>query len=64
MTVCRYTPFAHGPDDSPEMILARIGEGKFPMMGGNWEHVSPSAKVWLTYSHSMLQLFTLLLLLT
>ncbi len=39
-----YTPFAHGPDDSPEVILARIGEGKFPMNGGNWEHVSPSAK--------------------
>jgi len=40
----RSTPFATGPDDSPEAILARIGEGKLPMMGGNWDLVSAAAK--------------------
>lgn len=38
------TPFAHGPDDTAQNILARIGEGKFIMEGGNWEHISSMAK--------------------
>ncbi|KAF3812916.1 hypothetical protein GH733_019258 [Mirounga leonina] len=28
-----YTPFANGPDDTPEEILARIGSGKFSLSG-------------------------------
>lgn len=39
-----HTPFANGPDDTPEMILSRIGEGKFAMTGGNWDVISPAAK--------------------
>ncbi|CAG5120317.1 unnamed protein product [Candidula unifasciata] len=39
-----YTPFANGPNDTPNDILARIGEGKFSLVGGNWESVSPQAK--------------------
>ena len=39
------TPFAHGPDDTAQDILARIGEGKFSMEGGNWGHISNMAKV-------------------
>ncbi|XP_071954782.1 ribosomal protein S6 kinase alpha-3-like [Antedon mediterranea] len=38
------TPFAHGPDDTPESILARIGEGQFNMDTGNWDYVSNNAK--------------------
>ncbi len=41
----RHTPFANGPNDTPNEILSRIGEGKFPLTGGNWDSVSPSAKV-------------------
>lgn len=41
----RHTPFATGPNDSPKDILARIGEGKFTISGGNWDSVSPGAKV-------------------
>lgn len=40
----RSTPFATGPDDTPKQILARIGEGKIPLVGGNWDSVSSSAK--------------------
>jgi len=40
----RNTPFANGADDSMEQILARIGEGKFAMTGGNWDVVSSGAK--------------------
>ena len=40
----RCTPFATGPEDTPKQILARIGEGKIPLSGGNWDSVSPSAK--------------------
>ncbi len=43
-TTCRCTPFATGPEDTPKKILARIGEGKIPLSGGNWDSVSPSAK--------------------
>ncbi|XP_077977201.1 ribosomal protein S6 kinase alpha-3-like isoform X2 [Glandiceps talaboti] len=39
-----YTPFAHGPDDTPKDILTRIGEGKFSMQGNIWDHISPMAK--------------------
>lgn len=39
-----YTPFANGPDDTPEEILNRIGSGKFSLKGGNWDTVSDSAK--------------------
>lgn len=40
----RHTPFANGPNDTPGDILARIGEGKFSLSGGNWDSVSPLAK--------------------
>ena len=40
----RSTPFATGPEDTPKQILARIGEGKISLTGGNWDSVSPSAK--------------------
>ncbi|KAM9020634.1 ribosomal protein S6 kinase alpha-3 isoform X4 [Lathamus discolor] len=39
-----YTPFANGPDDTPEEILARIGSGKFSLSGGYWNTVSETAK--------------------
>ncbi|XP_010178026.1 PREDICTED: ribosomal protein S6 kinase alpha-3, partial [Mesitornis unicolor] len=39
-----YTPFANGPDDTPELILARIGSGKFSLSGGYWNTVSDTAK--------------------
>uniref|UniRef100_A0A4W5QYD1 non-specific serine/threonine protein kinase n=1 Tax=Hucho hucho TaxID=62062 RepID=A0A4W5QYD1_9TELE len=35
-----FTPFANGPDDTPEEILARIGSGKYALTGGNWDRVS------------------------
>jgi len=38
------TPFATGPEDTPQQILARIGEGKVPLSGGNWDSISASAK--------------------
>ncbi|KAL4624708.1 ribosomal protein S6 kinase alpha-3 isoform X1 [Arapaima gigas] len=43
-----FTPFANGPDDTPEEILARIGSGKFSLTGGYWNSVSAEAKdlVW------------------
>ena len=41
----RHTPFANGPTDTPNDILARIGEGTFSLVGGNWDSVSPQAKV-------------------
>lgn len=39
-----HTPFANGPNDTPNDILARIGEGKFSLVGGNWDSVSTLAK--------------------
>ncbi|MBN3297701.1 KS6AA kinase, partial [Amia calva] len=39
-----YTPFANGPDDTPEDILTRMGSGKFTMKGGNWNTISDAAK--------------------
>lgn len=41
----RYTPFANGPNDTPEEILLRIGNGKFSLSGGNWDSISDGAKV-------------------
>uniref|UniRef100_A0A673J2L9 non-specific serine/threonine protein kinase n=1 Tax=Sinocyclocheilus rhinocerous TaxID=307959 RepID=A0A673J2L9_9TELE len=39
-----FTPFANGPEDTPEAILARIGSGKFSLTGGYWSSVSLEAK--------------------
>lgn len=39
-----FTPFANGPDDTPEEILARIGSGKYALSGGNWDSISEAAK--------------------
>ncbi|GAB6032833.1 Ribosomal protein S6 kinase alpha-3 [Chamberlinius hualienensis] len=38
------TPFANGPQDTPQVILSRIGEGRLPLDTGNWLTVSPAAK--------------------
>lgn len=39
------TPFANGPEDTPNEILNRIGNGHFSLTGGNWDTVSDAAKV-------------------
>ncbi|XP_007107885.1 ribosomal protein S6 kinase alpha-2 isoform X3 [Physeter macrocephalus] len=39
-----FTPFANGPDDTPEDILARIGSGEYALSGGNWDSISDAAK--------------------
>uniref|UniRef100_A0A673WVJ6 non-specific serine/threonine protein kinase n=1 Tax=Salmo trutta TaxID=8032 RepID=A0A673WVJ6_SALTR len=39
-----FTPFANGPEDTPEEVLARIGSGKFSLTGGYWNSVSAEAK--------------------
>ncbi|XP_059504474.1 ribosomal protein S6 kinase alpha-2 [Stegostoma tigrinum] len=39
-----FTPFANGPEDTPEEILARIGSGKYALSGGNWDTISDAAK--------------------
>ncbi|XP_015983596.2 ribosomal protein S6 kinase alpha-2 isoform X3 [Rousettus aegyptiacus] len=39
-----FTPFANGPDDTPEEILARIGSGEYALSGGNWDSISDAAK--------------------
>ncbi|XP_061033688.1 ribosomal protein S6 kinase alpha-6 isoform X3 [Eubalaena glacialis] len=44
-----YTPFANGPNDTPEEILLRIGNGKFPLSGGNWDSISDGAKDLLSH---------------
>uniref|UniRef100_A0A672NAW2 non-specific serine/threonine protein kinase n=2 Tax=Sinocyclocheilus grahami TaxID=75366 RepID=A0A672NAW2_SINGR len=44
-----YTPFANGPNDTPEEILLRIGSGKFSLSGGNWDSVSDSSKGLLSH---------------
>lgn len=44
-----YTPFANGPNDTPEEILVRIGSGKFSLSGGNWDTVSDAAKVYTCF---------------
>lgn len=49
----RYTPFANGPNDTPEEILLRIGSGKFSLTGGNWDTVSDTSKVlWVFFSRT------------
>lgn len=40
----RQTPYAQGPDDSPEKILARIDQGTLDLTSGNWRSISPAAK--------------------
>uniref|UniRef100_A0A803Y3R4 non-specific serine/threonine protein kinase n=1 Tax=Meleagris gallopavo TaxID=9103 RepID=A0A803Y3R4_MELGA len=49
-----YTPFANGPDDTPEEILARIGSGKFSLSGGYWNTVSDTAKGAMAATYSAL----------
>ncbi|XP_027138862.1 ribosomal protein S6 kinase alpha-6-like [Larimichthys crocea] len=44
----RYTPFANGPNDTPEEILLRIGSGK-SLTGGNWDTVSDTSKDLLSH---------------
>ncbi|KAG7263360.1 hypothetical protein CRUP_030481 [Coryphaenoides rupestris] len=44
-----YTPFANGPNDTPEEILLRIGSGKFSLTGGNWDTVSNTSKDLLSH---------------
>uniref|UniRef100_A0A3Q2Y1H1 Ribosomal protein S6 kinase n=1 Tax=Hippocampus comes TaxID=109280 RepID=A0A3Q2Y1H1_HIPCM len=39
-----FTPFANGPEDTPNEILNRIGNGHFSLSGGNWDTVSDAAK--------------------
>ncbi|XP_072220899.1 ribosomal protein S6 kinase alpha-1-like [Leuresthes tenuis] len=39
-----FTPFANGPEDTPNEILSRIGSGHFSLTGGNWDTVSDAAK--------------------
>ncbi|KAM9432604.1 ribosomal protein S6 kinase alpha-1-like isoform 2-T2 [Salvelinus alpinus] len=39
-----FTPFANGPEDTPDEILSRIGSGHFTLTGGNWDAVSEAAK--------------------
>uniref|UniRef100_A0A8C5HU74 non-specific serine/threonine protein kinase n=1 Tax=Gouania willdenowi TaxID=441366 RepID=A0A8C5HU74_GOUWI len=39
-----FTPFANGPEDTPNEILSRIGNGHFSLTGGNWDTVSDAAK--------------------
>ncbi|XP_075059401.1 ribosomal protein S6 kinase alpha-2 isoform X2 [Mixophyes fleayi] len=46
--IAGFTPFANGPEDTPEEILARIGSGKYVLTGGNWDSVSDAAKVTRT----------------
>ncbi|NP_001296628.1 ribosomal protein S6 kinase 2 beta [Hydra vulgaris] len=38
------TPFAAGPEDTPAMILTRIGQGNIVLNGGSWDNVTDSAK--------------------
>jgi len=38
------TPFATGPEDTPTMILQRIGEGSISLTGGTWDNVTDLAK--------------------
>jgi p90 ribosomal S6 kinase len=40
-----YTPFSNGPNDTPEEILLRIGNGRFSLSGGIWDNISRGAKV-------------------
>lgn len=44
-----YTPFSNGPNDTPEEILLRIGNGRFPLSGGIWDNISRGAKDLLSH---------------
>ena len=37
-----------GPEDSASVILSRIGEGKYSLVGGAWDSISDVAKVTVT----------------
>lgn len=39
-----YTPFATGPTDDVENILARLESGKLNMCSGNWRYISENSK--------------------
>uniref|UniRef100_A0A8B9HIK0 Ribosomal protein S6 kinase a, polypeptide 3a n=1 Tax=Astyanax mexicanus TaxID=7994 RepID=A0A8B9HIK0_ASTMX len=56
-----FTPFANGPEDTPEEILARIGSGKFSLTGGYWNSVSNGAKVpallLLSFVHAYIYIY-------
>lgn len=39
-----HTPFANGPNDTPNDILARIEQGRFDTFSSNWITISSSAK--------------------
>uniref|UniRef100_A0A8C2A245 non-specific serine/threonine protein kinase n=1 Tax=Cyprinus carpio TaxID=7962 RepID=A0A8C2A245_CYPCA len=49
-----FTPFANGPEDTPEEILVRIGSGKFSLSGGYWNSVSFEAKGAMAATYSAL----------
>ncbi|MCI4394142.1 hypothetical protein PGIGA_G00165560 [Pangasianodon gigas] len=49
-----FTPFANGPDDTPDDILSRIGSGKFSLTGGYWNSVSNEAKEAMAATYSAL----------
>jgi hypothetical protein len=44
-SVCRQTPFASGPNDTPSEILHRIAESKLDLRSGTWVTISNEAKV-------------------
>lgn len=67
VSLTSFTPFANGPEDTPDEILNRIGNGHFSLGGGNWDTVSDAAKVgkghvclcsreptWVLFSSSIL----------
>ncbi|GAB0094983.1 Ribosomal protein S6 kinase [Sergentomyia squamirostris] len=43
------TPFASTPNDSPEMILTRIGSGHIDTESGRWKSISPEVKELLQH---------------
>lgn len=43
--ICRQTPFASGPNDTPSEILHRIAESKLDLRSGTWVTISNEAKV-------------------
>uniref|UniRef100_A0A4W5RLV1 non-specific serine/threonine protein kinase n=1 Tax=Hucho hucho TaxID=62062 RepID=A0A4W5RLV1_9TELE len=51
-----FTPFANGPEDTPEEVLARIGSGKFSLTGGYWNSVSAEAKGAMAATYSALNM--------
>uniref|UniRef100_F1LYL8 Ribosomal protein S6 kinase A6 n=1 Tax=Rattus norvegicus TaxID=10116 RepID=F1LYL8_RAT len=49
-----YTPFSNGPNDTPEEILLRIGNGRFSLSGGIWDNISRGAKEAVAAAYSVL----------